>query len=223
MQRRINRAHMLAGVTMIDPDLVWIGPDVSLGRDVELLPMTFLFGATAVGDRARDRAQLATDRRDGRRGRRRRRVGRRRALSWDRAPRVGPVAYLRAGTVLEADSQGGCVRRDQEVDGGRGQQGPAPVLHRRRDDRQERQHRRWLDHLQLRRRQPSTRPSSATARSSALIPCSLRRSPSGRARSLRRAARSLATCPPARSPSSAPSRSTSRAGPSAVARRTTEG
>ncbi len=38
MQRRMNRAHLLAGVTMIDPDLVWIGPDVSLGRDVELLP-----------------------------------------------------------------------------------------------------------------------------------------------------------------------------------------
>ncbi len=29
MQRRINRVHLLAGVTMTDPDLVWIGPDVS--------------------------------------------------------------------------------------------------------------------------------------------------------------------------------------------------
>ena len=49
MQRRINEAHMLAGVTFTDPDLVWVGPDVQLGRDVELLPLTMLSGATRVG------------------------------------------------------------------------------------------------------------------------------------------------------------------------------
>jgi len=32
LQRRINERHMLAGVTMIDPDLVWIGPAVTIGR-----------------------------------------------------------------------------------------------------------------------------------------------------------------------------------------------
>lgn len=50
MQRRINERHLAQGVTMTDPDLVWIGPDVVLGQDVELLPMTFLFGETVVGD-----------------------------------------------------------------------------------------------------------------------------------------------------------------------------
>lgn len=50
LQRRINARHMDAGVTMTDPDLVWIGPDVRLARDVELLPMTFLFGETSVGE-----------------------------------------------------------------------------------------------------------------------------------------------------------------------------
>lgn len=50
LQRRINRAHMLAGVTMTDPDLVWVGPKVSLGRDVTLEPMTFLLGETSVLD-----------------------------------------------------------------------------------------------------------------------------------------------------------------------------
>lgn len=49
LQVRINEKHMLAGVTMIDPRLVWIGPEVELGRDVELLPLTILMGKTSVG------------------------------------------------------------------------------------------------------------------------------------------------------------------------------
>ena len=48
MQRRINNAHMLAGVTMLDPEQVWIGADVELESDVELLPLTMLFGKTLV-------------------------------------------------------------------------------------------------------------------------------------------------------------------------------
>ena len=50
LQRRINAAHLAAGVTMTDPDQVWIGPDVKLAQDVELLPQTFLMGATSVGE-----------------------------------------------------------------------------------------------------------------------------------------------------------------------------
>lgn len=49
MQRRINERHMAAGVTMWDPDTVWIGPDVEIENDVELLPATFLLGETKVG------------------------------------------------------------------------------------------------------------------------------------------------------------------------------
>ncbi|MEG0666190.1 bifunctional UDP-N-acetylglucosamine diphosphorylase/glucosamine-1-phosphate N-acetyltransferase GlmU, partial [Gordonibacter sp.] len=49
-QRRINRAHLVAGVTMTDPDQVWIGPEVVLEQDVELLPQTFLMGTTRVGE-----------------------------------------------------------------------------------------------------------------------------------------------------------------------------
>jgi bifunctional UDP-N-acetylglucosamine pyrophosphorylase/glucosamine-1-phosphate N-acetyltransferase len=52
LQRRINTAHMLAGVTMTAPDLVWVGPAVTLGRDVVLEPMTTLLGDTVVGDGA---------------------------------------------------------------------------------------------------------------------------------------------------------------------------
>ncbi|MGB4441287.1 MAG: bifunctional UDP-N-acetylglucosamine diphosphorylase/glucosamine-1-phosphate N-acetyltransferase GlmU [Coriobacteriia bacterium] len=50
LQRRINERHMLAGVTMTAPELVWIGPDVRLGRDVVIEPMTALMGSTTVGD-----------------------------------------------------------------------------------------------------------------------------------------------------------------------------
>ena len=49
-QRRINDAHLAAGVTMTDPDQVWIGPDVVIEQDVELLPQTFLMGSTSVGE-----------------------------------------------------------------------------------------------------------------------------------------------------------------------------
>lgn len=50
MQRRINARHMDAGVTMTDPSTTWIGPDVKIAADVELLPMTFLFGETSIGE-----------------------------------------------------------------------------------------------------------------------------------------------------------------------------
>ena len=50
MQHRINERHMLAGVTMTDPDQVWIGPKVKIAQDVELLPQTFLLGETVLGE-----------------------------------------------------------------------------------------------------------------------------------------------------------------------------
>ena len=48
MQRRVNTAFMLAGVTMLDPETVWIGPGVTIEQDVELLPQTMLMGKTSV-------------------------------------------------------------------------------------------------------------------------------------------------------------------------------
>ncbi|MCD8200194.1 MAG: bifunctional UDP-N-acetylglucosamine diphosphorylase/glucosamine-1-phosphate N-acetyltransferase GlmU [Coriobacteriaceae bacterium] len=48
-QRRINEAWMAEGVTMLDPEQVWIGPDCQLGRDTEILPQTILSGATSIG------------------------------------------------------------------------------------------------------------------------------------------------------------------------------
>lgn len=48
LQERINGEHMDAGVTIMDPKTTWIGPDVTLEPDVEILPMSFLLGATSV-------------------------------------------------------------------------------------------------------------------------------------------------------------------------------
>jgi bifunctional UDP-N-acetylglucosamine pyrophosphorylase/glucosamine-1-phosphate N-acetyltransferase len=49
LQRRINERHMLAGVTMVDPALVWIGPHVEIGRDTVIEPGSTLLGVTSVG------------------------------------------------------------------------------------------------------------------------------------------------------------------------------
>lgn len=49
MQRRINEGLMASGVTMLDPDQVWVGPEVRVGQDSELLPQTMLWGDTHVG------------------------------------------------------------------------------------------------------------------------------------------------------------------------------
>lgn len=49
LRERINGEWMDAGVTMMDPRTTWIGPDVTLSADVELLPSTMLLGSTSVG------------------------------------------------------------------------------------------------------------------------------------------------------------------------------
>jgi len=117
LQARVNRMHMLAGVTMTDPALVWIGPDVQIGRDVEIAPMTTLLGDTRIGDGALlgpntritdslvgaaatiDSSVLIS------------------AMVGERAT-VGPVAYLRAGTVLETGAKAGsCVEIKNSVVG----------------------------------------------------------------------------------------------------------
>jgi bifunctional UDP-N-acetylglucosamine pyrophosphorylase/glucosamine-1-phosphate N-acetyltransferase len=49
-RRRVN-AHWLAnGVTLIEPDATYIGPDVTIGRDTVIWPNTFLQGRTTVGE-----------------------------------------------------------------------------------------------------------------------------------------------------------------------------
>jgi bifunctional UDP-N-acetylglucosamine pyrophosphorylase/glucosamine-1-phosphate N-acetyltransferase len=49
MRRRINERHMLAGVTLIDPDTTYIEPGITIGRDTVIWPNTYLQGETEVG------------------------------------------------------------------------------------------------------------------------------------------------------------------------------
>ena len=49
MQQRINTAHMLAGVTMVDPDQVWVSPETTIGMDTVIYPGVTLLGKCAIG------------------------------------------------------------------------------------------------------------------------------------------------------------------------------
>jgi bifunctional UDP-N-acetylglucosamine pyrophosphorylase/glucosamine-1-phosphate N-acetyltransferase len=49
MGRRINQAHMKAGVTLLDPQRTYIEESVVLGQDVTIAPGAMLRGATRVG------------------------------------------------------------------------------------------------------------------------------------------------------------------------------
>ena len=50
MQGRINGELMAAGVTMLDPTQVWVGPDVTIGRDTTILPGCILTGRVSIGE-----------------------------------------------------------------------------------------------------------------------------------------------------------------------------
>lgn len=49
MRRRINTAHMLAGVTIVNPDSTYIDPTVQIGPDTVIYPNTYLRGSTVIG------------------------------------------------------------------------------------------------------------------------------------------------------------------------------
>ncbi|EOB9204863.1 TPA: bifunctional UDP-N-acetylglucosamine diphosphorylase/glucosamine-1-phosphate N-acetyltransferase GlmU [Staphylococcus aureus] len=50
MQRRTNHYHMLNGVTIIDPDSTFIGPDVTIGSDTVIEPGVRIKGRTEIGE-----------------------------------------------------------------------------------------------------------------------------------------------------------------------------
>ena len=50
MRQRINAAHMLAGVTMIDPQTTYVEAGVTIGRDTVLWPNCYLQGGTRIGE-----------------------------------------------------------------------------------------------------------------------------------------------------------------------------
>ncbi|WP_024355424.1 bifunctional UDP-N-acetylglucosamine diphosphorylase/glucosamine-1-phosphate N-acetyltransferase GlmU [Leucobacter chironomi] len=99
LNRRIVREHQRSGVTIQDPATTWIDADVSIAADTEILPGTFLQGATTisagavigpdttlvdceVGEGARIRRSEAT------------------LAVFGPGASVGPFAYIRPGTEL---------------------------------------------------------------------------------------------------------------------------
>ena len=90
LRDRINHAHMLAGVTIVDPATTWIEPEVELEPDSTIEPFTALKGRTRVGANAVVGPHaVAVD-----------------AVIGPGAT-VGPFCYLRPGTVLEAGAKAG--------------------------------------------------------------------------------------------------------------------
>ncbi len=49
LKARRNEALMAAGVTLVDPDSAWIGPDVTVGADTVIHPNVYLEGRTRIG------------------------------------------------------------------------------------------------------------------------------------------------------------------------------
>ena len=90
LRDRINRAHMLAGVTIVDPASTWIEPSVTLEPDSVVHPFTVLRGATTVAGGAEVGPHVvAVD------------------AAIGAGALVGPFCYLRPGTVLGASSKAG--------------------------------------------------------------------------------------------------------------------
>jgi bifunctional UDP-N-acetylglucosamine pyrophosphorylase/glucosamine-1-phosphate N-acetyltransferase len=90
LRDRINERHMLAGVTIVDPQTTWIEPQVELEPDVVVHPFTVLAGATRIASGAEIGANtVAIDAHVG------------------ADATVGPFCYLRPGTVLGESSKAG--------------------------------------------------------------------------------------------------------------------
>ncbi len=90
LRARINERHMLAGVTIVDPQSTWIEPTVELAEDVVVHPFTILRGTTSVATGTEIHAHtVAIDARIGSNA------------------SVGPFCYLRPGTVLGDSSKAG--------------------------------------------------------------------------------------------------------------------
>jgi bifunctional UDP-N-acetylglucosamine pyrophosphorylase/glucosamine-1-phosphate N-acetyltransferase len=90
LRARVNKEHMDAGVTIVDPQTTWIDPDVELAADSTIHPFTVLRGRTRVAAGAEvgphvvaEDAEIGAD------------------------AKVGPFCYLRPGTKLGVGSKAG--------------------------------------------------------------------------------------------------------------------
>src|SRR3989449_1144581 len=90
LRARVNREHMLAGVTIVDPQTTWIDPDVELEPDSTIHPFTILRGSTRVAAGAEVGPHVVAD-----------------DAEIGPGAKVGPFCYLRPGTRLGAGAKAG--------------------------------------------------------------------------------------------------------------------
>jgi bifunctional UDP-N-acetylglucosamine pyrophosphorylase/glucosamine-1-phosphate N-acetyltransferase len=88
-QAAINERHMLAGVTIVDPDATAIDVDVQIGQDTTIEPFTTIRGATSIGSECVVRHSYLVD------------------CVLEDGVSVGPFGYLRPGTVLRRGARVG--------------------------------------------------------------------------------------------------------------------
>ena len=90
LRARVNKEHMLAGVTIVDPQTTWIDPEVELEPDSTIHPFTVLRGKTRVAAGAEVGPHAV-------------------AIDAEIGPdaKVGPFCYLRPGTKLGAGAKAG--------------------------------------------------------------------------------------------------------------------
>jgi bifunctional UDP-N-acetylglucosamine pyrophosphorylase / glucosamine-1-phosphate N-acetyltransferase len=107
LRARVNKEHMLAGVTIVDPDTTWIEPEVELAADSTIHPFTVLRGKTRVAAGAEVGPHVV-------------------AVDAEIGPGalVGPFTYLRPGTKLGANSKAGTFVEIKNSDIGAGAKVP---------------------------------------------------------------------------------------------------
>jgi bifunctional UDP-N-acetylglucosamine pyrophosphorylase/glucosamine-1-phosphate N-acetyltransferase len=122
-RERINRAHMLAGVTLEDPATTYIEVGVEIGRDTVVAPGTTLLAGTRIGERCRigpyatlaaasigDRVTVLQSHLQG--------------CELHDGVVVGPFAFLRPGTVLREGVKAGTFVEIKNSDVGAGSKVP---------------------------------------------------------------------------------------------------
>jgi bifunctional UDP-N-acetylglucosamine pyrophosphorylase / glucosamine-1-phosphate N-acetyltransferase len=122
-RHRILRRHMLAGVTITDPDSTWIDADVEIAADARIEPGTTLRGQTAVG--AGTVVGPLTTLIDTRLGESVD-VPHSHLVQCDVLDgcQVGPFAYIRPQTVLREGAKAGCFVEIKNSDIGEGTKVP---------------------------------------------------------------------------------------------------
>ncbi len=88
LKERINRFHMINGVTIIDPMSTYIGPNVEIGADTIIFPGNYIVGKTIIGENNLIKSNNFIEN----------------AMIGDNNV-IGPMANIRPSTTIEGDNR----------------------------------------------------------------------------------------------------------------------